>query len=84
MTCSWSGNGDGVTGERIGPIGNEKAIAAWQRCIAESTEMGNRLELGLAHRDLAKVLPTGDSRRQEHRLEAERVLTEAGAVWDLV
>ncbi len=63
---------------------NEKAIAAWQRCIAESTEMGNRLELGLAHRDLAKVLPTGDSRRQEHRLEAERVLTEAGAVWDLV
>ena len=71
----WAGVAAATVGNR------DKAVASWRSCVEVAAELENQLELGLAHRDLAAALPKGE--RGHHEAEAERILTAAGAVWDL-
>jgi class 3 adenylate cyclase/tetratricopeptide (TPR) repeat protein len=73
----WQGVYDWIAGKP------SKAYKAWHKSLAAAERLGMPYEEGLAHYEIGRHLPAGDSARREHLTRACEIFTRLEATYDL-
>jgi class 3 adenylate cyclase/tetratricopeptide (TPR) repeat protein len=60
-----------------------QAESAWARCLALAEQYGMPYDQGLAHFEMGRHLPPGDSAREGHLRKAADLFSQVGSVWNL-
>ena len=66
---------------RLGKQG--KARESWQKALVYAQDLDMSYEVGVAHFEIGRHLPTDDPHREEHLSQAGRIFAELGTIWDL-
>ncbi len=73
----WQGTFEWLAGK------SDKAYKEWQKGLDYAERFGMQYDKGLAHYEIGRHLPEGNSKRKDHLEQAEQTFSELGAAWDL-